>query len=140
MISVTKLLGGPSFFGDRLRYDESSSKQQHGTRTGMGPVVVWNSTKTCHLECIHYALAKKSKFRGETPRGRAQTSAIFASPRDLLSPIVCTLRARQVVSVAIVLCIGREYRLTRRRGGRGEGTQEFWFRPLRSERCCGASA
>src|SRR5258705_9846750 len=37
MISVTKLLGGPSFFGDRLRYDESSSKQQHGTRSGSGP-------------------------------------------------------------------------------------------------------
>ena len=53
MISVTKLLGGPSFFGDRLRYDESSSKQQHGTRSGSGPVVVWNSTKTCNLECIH---------------------------------------------------------------------------------------
>ena len=61
MISVTKLLGGPSYFGDRLRYDSSSSKQQHGTNTGSGPVVVWNSTKTCNLECVHcYASAKKS--------------------------------------------------------------------------------
>ena len=66
MISVTKLLGGPEFFGDRLRYDESSHAQRHGTREGAGPVVVWNSTKTCNLECIHcYASAKKAKFPGE---------------------------------------------------------------------------
>jgi len=66
MISVTKLLGGPEFFGDRLRYDSSSHAQKHGTNTGSGPVVVWNSTKTCNLECIHcYASAKKSKFPGE---------------------------------------------------------------------------
>ena len=65
MISVTKLLGGPEFFGDRLRYDKSSHAQTQGTRDGVGPVVVWNSTKTCNLECIHcYASAKKSKFPG----------------------------------------------------------------------------
>src|SRR5256885_1434815 len=90
MISVTKLLGGPSFFGDRLRYDESSSKQQHGTRTGMGPVVVWNSTKTCNLECIHcYASARKAKFPGEmtTEEGRAMIDdlADFHVPALLMS-------------------------------------------------------
>src|SRR6476646_10016623 len=90
MISVTKLLGGPEFFGDRLRYDESSSKQQHGTRTGMGPVVVWNSTKTCNLECIHcYASAKKKKFTGEmtTEEARAMIDdlADFKVPALLMS-------------------------------------------------------
>ena len=90
MISVTKLLGGPSFFGDRLRYDESSSKQQHGTRSGSGPVVVWNSTKTCNLECIHcYASAKKSKFPGEltTEEARAMIDdlADFKVPALLMS-------------------------------------------------------
>ncbi|MFZ2492216.1 MAG: radical SAM protein [Thermoanaerobaculia bacterium] len=90
MISVTKLLGGPSFFGDKLRYDSSSSAQKHGTRDGMGPVVVWNSTKTCNLECIHcYASAKKLKFPGEmtTEEARAMIDdlADFNVPALLMS-------------------------------------------------------
>jgi Fe-coproporphyrin III synthase len=90
MISVTKLLGGPEFFGDRLRYDKSSHAQKHGTREGLGPVVVWNSTKTCNLECIHcYASAKKTKFPGEmtTEEGRAMIDdlATFKVPALLMS-------------------------------------------------------
>ncbi|MBK5259207.1 MAG: radical SAM protein [Thermoanaerobaculia bacterium] len=90
MISVTKLLGGPAFFGDTLRYDASSATQKHGTKTGSGPVVVWNSTKTCNLECIHcYASAKKSKFSGEmtTAEGRAMIDdlASFNVPALLMS-------------------------------------------------------
>ena len=90
MISVTKLLGGPSFFGDQLRYDASSSTQKHGTKTGSGPVVVWNSTKTCNLECIHcYASAKKLKFPGEmtTEEGKAMIDdlADFHVPALLMS-------------------------------------------------------
>ena len=66
MISVTKLLGGASYFGDRLRYDKSSAKQTIGARPGSGPVVVWNATKTCNLECVHcYADAEIKKFTGE---------------------------------------------------------------------------
>ena len=73
MISVTKLLGGASYFGDRLRYDDQSSKQQHGARPGMGPVVVWNATKTCNLECVHcYADAKIKRFIGELTTEEAQ--------------------------------------------------------------------
>jgi radical SAM protein with 4Fe4S-binding SPASM domain len=90
MISVTKLLGGPAFFGDKLRYDSSSSQQKHGTRTGMGPVVVWNSTKTCNLECIHcYASAKKAKFPGEMTTEEAKAMiddlASFNVPALLMS-------------------------------------------------------
>lgn len=90
MISVTKLLGGPEFYGDRLRYDATSSKQTTGTKQGLGPVVVWNSTKTCNLECIHcYASAKKSKFPGEmtTEEGRAfiDDLADFKVPALLMS-------------------------------------------------------
>lgn len=90
MISVTKLLGGPSFFGDRLRYDDSSHAQKHGTRTGSGPVVVWNSTKTCNLECIHcYASAKKNKFPGEMTTDEAKAMiddlADFHVPALLMS-------------------------------------------------------
>src|SRR6266567_3137839 len=73
MISVTKLLGGPSFYGDRLRYDQTSSKVSHGTTSGSGPVVVWNATKTCNLECVHcYADAEKTKFKGELTTDEAK--------------------------------------------------------------------
>ena len=66
MISVTKLLGGASYFGDRLRYHDKSSAQKMGARPGSGPVVVWNATKTCNLECVHcYADAETRRFPGE---------------------------------------------------------------------------
>jgi radical SAM protein with 4Fe4S-binding SPASM domain len=73
MISVTKLLGGPSYFGDRLRYHEHSAQQTTGARPDSGPVVVWNATKTCNLECVHcYADAATSKFSGELTTAEAR--------------------------------------------------------------------
>src|SRR5687768_16523883 len=73
MISVTKLLGGDSYFGDRLRYDTHSAAQLTGARPGMGPVVVWNATKTCNLECKHcYADAETRRFVGELTTEEAQ--------------------------------------------------------------------
>ncbi|ADG82001.1 radical SAM protein [Thermincola ferriacetica] len=66
MISVTKLLCGESYFGDTLRYAADTKGAKHGTTHGMGPVVVWNSTRTCNLKCIHcYAHADAKKFEGE---------------------------------------------------------------------------
>lgn len=74
MISVTKLLGGASYFGDRLRYHEDSAKQTMGARPDSGPVVVWNATKTCNLECVHcYADAEIRKFNGELTTAEAET-------------------------------------------------------------------
>src|SRR5262245_17481843 len=73
MISVTKLLGGASYFGDRLRYDQHSAAQTSGTRPGWGPIVVWNATKTCNLECVHcYADAAIRRFAGELSTEEAQ--------------------------------------------------------------------
>lgn len=73
MISVTKLLGGASYFGDRLRYDAHSSAQKTGAMPGSGPVVVWNATKTCNLECVHcYADAEIKRFAGELTTEEAQ--------------------------------------------------------------------
>jgi len=73
MISVTKLLGGASYFGDRLRYDQHSAAQTSGARPGSGPVVVWNATRTCNLECVHcYADAKIKRFAGELTTEEAQ--------------------------------------------------------------------
>ena len=51
MISVTKLLFARDYYGDRLRYTRSHNK--NGAADGVGPVVVWNSTKTCNLRCRH---------------------------------------------------------------------------------------
>ena len=90
MLSVTKILGGPSYFGDRLRYDSESAKQQTGARTGYGPVVVWNATKTCNLRCVHcYADAEIKRFAGELSTEEAQHMiedlAAFNVPALLIS-------------------------------------------------------
>jgi radical SAM protein with 4Fe4S-binding SPASM domain len=67
MISVTKLLKGEATYaGDRLRYHDKSADVTTGARPDSGPVVVWNCTKTCNLECVHcYADARTRRFLGE---------------------------------------------------------------------------
>ncbi|MDD2553409.1 MAG: putative heme d1 biosynthesis radical SAM protein NirJ1 [Desulfotomaculaceae bacterium] len=66
MISVTKLLCNTEYFGDSLRYNQSSVGQVHGASAGHGPVVVWNSTRTCNLKCIHcYSNSESKKYEGE---------------------------------------------------------------------------
>lgn len=66
MISVTKLLCDTEYFGDSLRYSQSSMGQVHGASEGHGPVVVWNSTRTCNLKCIHcYSNSESKKYEGE---------------------------------------------------------------------------
>jgi radical SAM protein with 4Fe4S-binding SPASM domain len=90
MISVTKLLGGASYFGDRLRYDKNSATQKTGARPGSGPVVVWNATKTCNLKCVHcYADAEIKRFAGELTTEEAKRMiedlASFRVPALLIS-------------------------------------------------------
>ncbi|QGG47770.1 putative heme d1 biosynthesis radical SAM protein NirJ1 [Heliorestis convoluta] len=53
MIGVTKLLCDSENFGDRLRYAHGSQGQKHGAVAGYGPVVAWNVSRTCNLNCIH---------------------------------------------------------------------------------------
>lgn len=66
MISVTKLLCGDDYFGDSLRYNSGAGSQEHGVTAGRGPVVVWNSTRTCNLKCIHcYSSSDAKKYEGE---------------------------------------------------------------------------
>lgn len=66
MISITKLLFNDEYFGDSLRYNICSRGAIHGTTTGSGPVVVWNSTRTCNLRCIHcYMDSEAKKYTGE---------------------------------------------------------------------------
>ena len=66
MISVTKLLCGADHYGDQLRYTNCSRGAQHGVTHDSGPVVVWNSTRTCNLKCIHCYMASDAvKYENE---------------------------------------------------------------------------
>lgn len=53
MINVTRLLCDKEFYGDTLRYHKTSHLQKQGTSSGNGPVVVWNITRACNLNCKH---------------------------------------------------------------------------------------
>jgi uncharacterized radical SAM superfamily Fe-S cluster-containing enzyme len=106
MISVTKLLGGSSYFGDRLRYDDQSAHQTSGARPGNGPVVVWNATKTCNLECVHcYADAETARFSNELTTAEAMAMiedlALMKVPALLISTDPgCYLLDAEVISGA----------------------------------------
>lgn len=72
MISVTKLLCDTEYFGDSLRYSPGSMGQVNGATQGQGPVVVWNTTRTCNLKCIHcYSSSESKKYEGELDTGEA---------------------------------------------------------------------
>lgn len=73
MISVTKLLFSTDYFGDGLRYNHASRGARHGVTKGAGPVVVWNSTKTCNLRCRHcYMESDAQKYQGELTTAEAR--------------------------------------------------------------------
>lgn len=73
MISVTKLLFAREYFGDRLRYTKSAGTMKNGAAEGMGPVVVWNSTRTCNLRCRHcYMDSDAQKYQNELTTDEAK--------------------------------------------------------------------
>lgn len=73
MISVTKLLFATEYFGDSLRYTDNAHKERNGVREGMGPVVVWNSTRTCNLKCRHcYMSSDAKKYQNELTTAEAK--------------------------------------------------------------------
>jgi len=66
MISFSKLLLNQQHFGDSLRYHPDVQGRTRGTTTGKGPIVVWNCTRTCNLNCKHcYAEAINTYRSGE---------------------------------------------------------------------------
>ncbi len=89
MISFTKLLLDREHFGDRLRYGRGGSAPA-GAAPGMGPVVVWNSTRACNLACRHcYASASAGRAEDEltTDEGRTflESLARLRVPAVLMS-------------------------------------------------------
>lgn len=53
MLNLTRLLTGISAEGDALRYSPHASRAKHGVSADRGPVVVWNATRACNLNCMH---------------------------------------------------------------------------------------
>ncbi|WP_277556002.1 TIGR04347 family pseudo-SAM/SPASM protein [Halobaculum limi] len=74
MISISKLLYGLDAEGDGLRYgDADSDAEQIRERKQQRPVVVWNGTKRCNLECAHcYAGADVGAAPGEFSTAEAK--------------------------------------------------------------------
>lgn len=73
MISVTKLLFAREYYGDSLRYTKGARSVKNGAGEGMGPVVVWNSTKTCNLKCRHcYMNSDSRKYQDELTTDEAK--------------------------------------------------------------------
>ena len=81
MISITRLLCEAVGPGDHLRYEKKDAPR---------PVVVWNCTRQCNLNCIHcYASADNHRSPGEmdTAAGKAfiRDLADFGVPVILFS-------------------------------------------------------
>ncbi len=68
LLSISKMVSGKNESGDHLRYQCRGTSASRGTHAGrgthvsgsggIGPVVVWNSTRACNLKCKHcYASA-----------------------------------------------------------------------------------
>ena len=73
MISITKLLFARDYYGDKLRYSKGASHMTNGAAEGIGPVVVWNSTKTCNLKCRHcYMESDSRKYNNELTTDEAK--------------------------------------------------------------------
>lgn len=105
MISVTKLIVGDDYSGDRLRYRPGAAQMRHGTTAGHGPVVVWNMTRTCNLACRHcYMDADKKRHQDELTTAEAKAfiddladfrspALLFSGGEPLLRPDFFTLAA-----------------------------------------------
>jgi len=84
MINCTRLLCGKSGFYDEIRY--AKGKPADTNR----PIVVWNTTKSCNLRCVHcYFDAHAKKDEGELTTEQARSMmddlAAFGAPVLLFS-------------------------------------------------------
>jgi len=74
MINMTTLLTDRKHYGDRLRYARGPRREGGGVAPrGHGPVVVWNSTRACNLDCSHcYADADVQPAENELSTAEAE--------------------------------------------------------------------
>jgi Fe-coproporphyrin III synthase len=74
MINLSKLLLASDNYGDSLRYGQEVHGAVHGVTRNLGPVVVWNCTRTCNLNCIHcYMESDATEHSGELSTAEAKT-------------------------------------------------------------------
>jgi radical SAM protein with 4Fe4S-binding SPASM domain len=100
MIDITKLYCARATTGDALRYGENSvgrleaaeplTHKAPPSAAERKPIVVWNATRTCNLNCVHcYADSRLREYSGEltTAEGRAMIEdlARFSVPALLFS-------------------------------------------------------
>lgn len=80
MIDIGKLYCGGSSTGDGLRYGKESGPDCHGNSphkvqklaSDRRPIVVWNTTRTCNLHCVHcYTDSDNLKYEGELTTNEA---------------------------------------------------------------------
>ena len=60
MLNISRLLRDIDDMTDSLRYSEESQNSLTGTGKNKGPVVVWNVTRACNLNCRHCYAGEKS--------------------------------------------------------------------------------
>ncbi|HPS56575.1 MAG TPA: radical SAM protein [Spirochaetota bacterium] len=74
MIDIGKIYCGTSSTGDGLRYGTQAGPDCHGnaphkietSANQRRPIVVWNTTRTCNLRCVHcYTDSENMKYSGE---------------------------------------------------------------------------
>ncbi|MGA1874611.1 MAG: radical SAM protein [bacterium] len=87
MINITRLYCGEETPSDDIRYGQKILKGHHGVPLSTGkqegcipqsassrkPIVVWNSTRTCNLKCVHcYTDSDNIQYQGELTTGEAK--------------------------------------------------------------------
>lgn len=87
MVGITKLLCGSENFGDKLRYVPEASKQSCGTSAGYGPVVVWNCTNQCNLNCKH-CYANSNNFKSEQELTTKEAKSLIDDLAKLNIPVL----------------------------------------------------
>jgi len=88
VISISRLLCDTHSPGDSLRYGESSTGSIRVSTPA--PVVVWNCTSRCNLQCVHcYASANEKKYQSEMDTATAMAFigdlVVFGVPVILFS-------------------------------------------------------
>ncbi|KHD37106.1 Fe-S oxidoreductase [Clostridium acetobutylicum] len=87
MIGISKLLCSSESYGDKLRYVKEARNQKNGATSNLGPVVVFNCTKTCNLRCKHcYAGSDGKTYKDELSTEEAYS--LIADLSDFKVPVI----------------------------------------------------
>lgn len=115
MIGLSSLLETTTTFGDQLRYSEEARGQRMGTHGNHGPVVVWNVTRTCNLNCLHcYSSSEAKAYDGEL--STAEAFSIIDQLAEAKVPVILFSGGEPLIRPDIMLlaerAIGHGIRVT----------------------------